>query len=87
MTAGVLRIEVHYARGQLKLLGHTGTDDPLDIPWLLMQESKPRILKPVEKCYPQLDYFVYDKAQIRVEQSSFKPETRKQMLTLLIRMQ
>lgn len=52
-----------------------------------MQESKPRILKPVEKCYPQLDYFVYDKAQIRVEQSSFKPETRKQMLTLLIRMQ
>lgn len=87
MTAGVLRIEVHYARGKLKSLGHTGTDDPLDILWLLMQKSKPRILKPVGNCYPQLDYFVYDKAQMRVEQSGFKPETRKQMLPLLIRMQ
>ena len=83
MTAGVLRIEVHYARGKLKLLGHTGTDDPLDIPWLLMQESKPRILKPVEKCYPQLDYFSYEEANARIKQSRFKTHTRERMLTLL----
>lgn len=83
----VLRIEVHYSRGKLKSIeDDTGITDPLDLLWLLIQESKPRILKLVEKCYPQLDYVAYDEAQKRIEQSSFKPDTRERMLTLLNQM-
>lgn len=43
-------------------------------------------MKLVEKCYPQLDYVAYDEAQKRIEQSSFKPDTRERMLTLLNQM-
>ena len=87
LPSGVLRIEVHYGRGKLKLIeDDTGITDPLGLLWLLIQESKPRILKLVEKCYPQLDYVAYDEAQKRIEQSSFKPDTRERMLTLLNQM-
>ena len=87
LPAGVLRIEVHYGHGKLKSIeDDAGTTDPLDLLWLLIQESKPRMLKLVEKCYPQLDYVAYDEAQKRIEQSSFKPDTRERMLTLLNQM-
>lgn len=87
LPSGVLRIEVHYGRGKLKLIeDDTGITDPLDLLWLLIQESKPRILKLVEKCYPQLDYVAFDEAQKRIEQLSFKPDTRERMLTLLNQM-
>ena len=87
LPASVLRIEVHYSRDKIKSIEKdAGIDDPLDILWLLIQESKPRILKLVEKCYPQLDYVAYDEAQKRIEQSSFKPDTRERMLTLLNQM-
>ena len=87
LPSGVLRIEVHYGRGKLKLIeDDTGITDPLGLLWLLIQESKPRILKLVEKCYPQLDYVAYDEAQKRIEQLSFKPDTRERMLTLLNQM-
>lgn len=52
-----------------------------------MQESKPRIIKLVEKCYPQLDYLAYDEAQMKIAQSGFKPETRERMQTLMTQMQ
>ena len=88
LPSGVLRIEVHYSRDKIKSIEKdAGTDDPLDILWLLIQESKPRILKLVEKCYPQLDYVAYDEAQKRIEQSSFKPDTRERMQTLPDQMQ
>lgn len=84
----VLRIEVHYSRGKLKAIEKdAGTTNPLDILWLLIQESKPRIIKLVEKCYHRLDYLAYDEAQMRIEQSNFQPETRKRMQTLLHQMQ
>ena len=84
LPSGVLRIEVHYGRGKLKSIeDDTGITDPLDILWLLMQESKPRILKLVEKCYPQLDYLSYKEAKARIKQSRFKTHTRERMLALL----
>lgn len=84
LPAGVLRIEVHYSRDKIKSIEKdAGTDDPLDLLWLLIQESKPRILKLVEKCYPQLDYLSYEDAKAQIKQSRFKAHTRKQMLTLL----
>ncbi len=84
LPAGVLRIEVHYSRDKIKSIEKdAGTDGPLDILWLLIQESKPRILKLVEKCYPQLDYFSYEEANARIKQSRFKTHTRERMLTLL----
>ena len=52
-----------------------------------MQESEPRIIKLVEKCYPPLDYLAYDEAQMKIAQSDFKPETRERMRALLIQMQ
>ena len=84
LPAGVLRIEVHYSRDKIKSIEKdASTDDPLDILWLLIQESKPRILKLVEKCYPPLEYLSSDEAQERIVQSRFKPHTRERMLTLL----
>lgn len=88
LPAGVLRIEVHYSRDKIKSIEKEAcTDDPLDILWLMIQESKPRILKLVEKCYPQLDYLSYEEAKARIKQSRFKAHTREQMLTLLEKMQ
>lgn len=88
LPSGVLRIEVHYGRGKLKSIeDDTGITDPLDLLWLMIQESKPRILKLVEKCYPQLDYLSYEEAKARIKQSRFKAHTREQMLTLLEKMQ
>lgn len=84
LPSGVLRIEVHYSRDKIKSIEKdAGTDDPLDILWLLIQESKPRILKLVEKCYPQLDYLSYEEAKARIKQSRFKTHTRERMLALL----
>lgn len=84
LPSSVLRIEVHYSRDKIKSIEKdAGTDDPLDILWLLIQESKPRILKLVEKCYPQLDYLSYEEAKARIKQSRFKTHTRERMLALL----
>ena len=84
----VLRIEVHYSRGKLKSIeGAAGTDDPLDILWLLMQESKTRIVKLVQKCYPDIAYLSYDAAQEQIEHSGFKAATRERILLLLNQMQ
>lgn len=84
----VLRIEVHYARAKLCRIESTLCDnDPLAVIRFLMQESKPRIIKLVEKCYPQLDYLAYDEAQMKIAQSGFKPETRERMQTLMTQMQ
>lgn len=88
LNSGVLRIEAHYVRAKLRRIERTlCDDDPLAVIRFLMQESKPRIIKLVEKCYPPLDYLAYDEAQMRIEQSSFQPETRKRMQTLLDQMQ
>ena len=88
LNSGELRIEAHYVRAKLRRIERTlCDDDPLAVIRFLMQESKPRIIKLVEKCYPPLDYLAYDEAQMRIEQSSFQPETRKRMQTLLDQMQ
>lgn len=84
LPSSVLRIEVHYGRDKLHSIEkQTGTDDPLDILWLLMQESKPRILKLVEKCYPPLEYLSFACAQEKIMQSQFKASTQMRMLPLL----
>ena len=85
---GVLRIEVHYGRDKLHSIEkHAETDDPLDILWQLMQESRQRILELVEKCYPPLEYLSFDDAREKITQSRFKSRTQKRMLTLLEQMQ
>ena len=84
----VLRIEVHYSRRKLKSIeDDAGTDDPIDVLWLLIRESKPRIIKLVEKCYPPLEYLSFDDAQEKIVRSQFKSRTQKRMLTLLEQMQ
>ncbi|MGO5027832.1 hypothetical protein [Candidatus Agathobaculum pullicola] len=84
----VLRIEVHYSRGKLKSIEDDArTDDPLDVLWLLIRESKPRIIKLVEKCYPDVPYLSYDEAQEQIRQSCFQSATRERMLFLLNQMQ
>lgn len=84
----VLRIEVHYNRRKLKSIeDDAGTDDPIDVLWLLIRESKPRIIKLVEKCYPPLEYLSFDDAQEKIVRSQFKSRTQKRMLTLLEQMQ
>lgn len=42
---GVLRVEVHYGREKLRSIEkQEKVDDPLELLWLLMRESKERIL-------------------------------------------
>ena len=41
LPAGVLRVEVHYGRGKLRNIEKKyKADNPLDLLWLLMQESE-----------------------------------------------
>ena len=88
LDSGVLRIEVHYGRSKLNAIEkELGTDDPLDVLELLMRQSKSRILKLVEKCYPDAGYLSYEEAQIKIEQSHFRPETKERMQILLNQMQ
>ena len=80
--------EVHYERGKLRSIEKMyKTDDPLDLLWLLMQESEERILKLVEKCYPDLPYLSYEDGQQAIQNSSLHADTKEQMLTLLDQMQ
>lgn len=60
LPADVLRIEVHYGRDKLRRIEkERKIDDPLDLLWLLMQQSKPRICERVGKCYPDQPYLRY----------------------------
>ena len=80
--------EVHYERGKLRSIEKMyKTDDPLDLLWLLMQESEERILKLVEKCYPDLPYLSYEDGQQAIQNSSLHADTKEQLLTLLDQMQ
>lgn len=88
LPAGVLRIEVHYGRDKLRSIERkSGLDDPLDLLWLLMQESKPRICKLVQKCYPEIEYRSYEACLEAIERSRFSEQTQSNMRTLVTQMQ
>lgn len=88
LPAGVLRVEVHYGRDKLRSIENKyKADDPLDLLWVLMQESEERILQLVEKCYPDLPYLSYEDGQQTIQNSSLHAGTKEQMLTLLDQMQ
>lgn len=88
LPSGVLRIEVHYGRDKLRSIERkSGTDDPLDLLWLLMQESKPRICKLVGKCYPKMEYRGYEACLDAIEHSRFSEQTQSNMQTLVTQMQ
>lgn len=88
LPAGVLRIEVHYGRDKLRSIERkAGTDDPLDLLWLLMQESKPRICKLVQKCYSEIEYRSYEACLDAIEHSRFSEQTQSNMRTLVTQMQ
>ncbi len=88
LPASVLRIEVHYGRDKLRHIEKQyNTDAPLDLLWLLMQESKPRICKLVEKCYPDLEYRSYEACLDAIEHSHFSEQTQSNMRTLVTQMQ
>lgn len=88
LPSGVLRIEVHYGRDKLhRIERKEGTDDPLDLLWLLMQESKPRICKLVRKCYPEVEYRSYEACLDTIERSRFSEQTQSDMRTLVTQMQ
>lgn len=88
LPAGVLRIEVHYGRDKLRHIEKQyNTDDLLDLLWLLMQESKPRICKLVEKCYPDLEYRSYEACLDVIEHSRFSGRIQSNMRTLVTQMQ
>ena len=79
LPAGVLRVEVHYGRDKLRSIEKMyKTDDPLDLLWLLMQESEERILKLVERCYPDLPYLSMRMASrlFRIHHYTLIPKSR-----------
>lgn len=88
LPAGVLRIEVHYGRDKLRSIEkEQKTDNPLDLLWLLMQESKPRICKLVETCYPAHEYRSCEACLDVIEHSRFSEQTQSNMRTLVTQMQ
>lgn len=88
LPSGVLRIEVHYERAKLRSIEKKhNTDDVLDQLWLLMQESKPRICKLVEKCYPDCEYRSYTACLDAIEHSCFPEQTQSNMRMLVTQMQ
>ncbi len=88
LPKGVLRVEVHYWRDKLrKVERENHSDDSLMILRKLMTESKERILKLVEKCYPDLSYYSLEDANTQVAQSNFDTKTKKRMMGLVKLMQ
>ena len=85
LPSGVLRIEVHYGRDKLRSIEKKHkTDDPLDLLWLLMQESKQRICKLVEKCYPDLPYVSYEDGLAAINAHRKFPQTVKDAMAVLL---
>lgn len=85
LPSGVLRIEVHYGRDKLRRIEkECKTDDPLDLLWLLMQESKPRICELVEKCYPDQPYLYYQDGLAAIEAHPKFPQTAKDAMAALL---
>ncbi len=88
LSSGVLRIEVHYGRDKLRSIEKKhNTDNVLDLLWLLIQESKPRICKLVEKCYPDCEYRSYAACLDAIGGSRFPEQTQSDMRTLVTQMQ
>lgn len=88
LPSGVLRIEVHYSRDKLRRIEkECKTDDPLDLLWLLMQGSKPRICELVEKCYPDQPYLHYQDGLAAIDaHRKFPQHIKDTMRTLLTKM-
>ena len=88
LPSGVLRIEVHYSRDKLRRIEKKcKTDDPLDLLWLLMQGSKPRICELVEKCYPGQPYLHYQDGLAAIDaHRKFPQHIKDTMRTLLTKM-
>lgn len=84
----VLHIEVHYGRDKLRCIEKEHkTDDPLNLLWLLMQQSKQRICKLIEKCYPYLPYVSYEDGLAAINAHRKFPQAEKDaMRTLLAEM-
>lgn len=89
LPSGVLRIEVHYGRDKLRCIEKEHkTDDPLDLLWLLMQQSQQRICKLVEKCYPDLPYVSHEDGLGKINaHKKFPQDAKDAMRTLLTEMQ
>ena len=89
LPSGVLRIEVHYERNKLRCLEKENkTDDPLDLLWLLMQQSKSHICELVKKCYPDQPYLSYKDGLAAIDNHKRFPQPVKgAMRTLLTEMQ
>lgn len=89
LPSGVLRIEVHYGRDKLRYIEKEHkTDDPLNLLWLLMQQSQQRICKLVEKCYPDLPYVSYEDGLGTINaHRKFPQHVKDAMRTLLTEMQ
>ncbi len=79
----VLRIEVHLGRDKLRRIEkETGEEKSPELLWILMQQSRERILKLAEKCYPNLPYLHYEDGKELIKNSSFHFETKARMLRL-----
>ena len=89
LSSGVLRIEVHYERDKLRCLEKENkTDDPLDLLWLLMQQSKSRICELVKKCYPDQPYLSYRDGLAAIDSNNkFSQSAKEAMRTSLTEMQ
>jgi len=58
------------------------TLETTELLFLLMQESEERILKHFSQCFDDVNFCVMDEIQGRIQQSSFKTDTKETMLEL-----
>jgi len=88
LPEGVLRVEVHYWRDKLRTIERkSNIDNPLDLLRKLMTKSKEKILKLVEKCYPNLSYFSIENANTQILRSHLSEDTKERMQVLVKLMQ
>lgn len=87
LPEGVLRFEVHCERSYiLRIEKEADTSDVLETLWLLVQESKDRIINHFSRCFSDVEFVQIEELEKRVKKSRFKKK-KKAMLELVNRLQ
>ena len=88
LSEGVLRFEVHCERPYIKRVEKdTGTADILKVLWLLVQESKDKLIGHFSRCFPDAEFMQIEGLEQKIKKSSFKGKNKKAMLELVNRLQ
>lgn len=88
LPEGVLRFEVQYQQKMLRdLEKKLGEDDPAELLWTLMQESRQRICKHFSQCFADVRFYQREEITAQIKTSKFSETHKKTMKELTTRLQ